>query len=57
MKKRVRIRFAGPGVQTGVSDPMGFCRFIRACVFFWRRGGTGPNGFDTMVAAFTEAEP
>lgn len=57
MKKRVRIRFAGPGVQTGVSEPIGFWRLIMACVFFWRRGGTKLHELDTMVVAFTEAEP
>lgn len=57
MKKKVRIRFSGPGFQTGVSEPLGFWRFIMACVFFWRRSRTGINGFDTMVAALTEMEP
>lgn len=55
MKKRVTIRFTGPGVEAGLTEPMGFWRFMLECVMFWHRRGTRLNDFDMMVTTFTEA--
>lgn len=57
MKKRVTIRFIGPGVEAGLTEPMGFWRFMLECVRFWRRRGTRFNDFDMMVVTFTEEKP
>ena len=57
MKKRVRIRFSGPGVQAGLTKPMGFWRFMLECVRFWCRRRTSIYDFDMMVVSFTEEKP
>jgi len=54
MKKAVRIRFSNGDTATGLSEPMGFWRFMLESIRFWFRRGTCLNDFDTMMVHFTK---
>ena len=54
MKKSVRIRFSSGDTVTGLSEPMGFWRFMLESVRFWLRRGTHLNDFDAMIVHFTK---